>query len=130
MAIPRIKYQQISINIASPGQQVPIDAETDKLYDTVTGINVLSTDDNAPFSTLQLDINGLEVFPANFEVIRLRFRQQAPFGYDYQTLNEPAGGSKIKGTYTDVSAGASYPYTVTLSFRLENKKNTDTGSID
>lgn len=119
MSKPKIKYQHISFTVNNAGQEITIDAETDKLYNTCTGINVLLSDTNASFSKLQLDINGQEVFPVNFEVIRVRFRTQAPFGYDYHTLDEVAGGSKIKGKYTD-NKQASYPYEVTLSFRLEN----------
>lgn len=120
MPKPIIKYQQLTFVVASAGQQIPIDAETDKLYNTCTGINILLTDENAKFSTLHLDINSQEVFPENFEVIRIRFREFAPFGYDYHTLRETAGGSRINGKYTD-KGGVAFPYSVTISFRLENK---------
>lgn len=130
MSKPKIKYQHITFAISSAGQIYNIDAETDKLYNTCTGVNVLLTDNNARFSTVQLDINGTEVFPENFEIIRIRFRPNAPFGYDYHGLKEPAGGSKIKGKYTDIPGAVSYPYTVSMSFRLENIENTDAGKID
>jgi hypothetical protein len=127
MGYPKIKYQHITLKVISLGQDIIIDAETDKLYTTCTGLNVLLTDDNAKFSTLQLDINGQEIFPENFEVLRLQFRQHVPFGFDYHSLREPAGGSKLKGTYKDVAGALTYPYYVTFSFRLENPENTDTG---
>lgn len=129
MSIPKIKYQLITFNVNNPNQQIPIDFETDKLYNTVTGINVLLTDNNARFSTVQIDINSEEVFPENFEVLRIRFRPHSPFGFDYHTLKEPAGGSKVKGKYID-KVGAGYPYTVTIALRLENKELTDTGKIE
>lgn len=119
MAKPKVKYQHLTFSITALGQEFPIDFETDKLYDTVTGINILLSDDNAKFSTIQMEINSTEVFPENFEIVRIKFREQVPNGYDYHTLSEPAGGSKVKGKYTD-KAGASYPYTVSISFRLEN----------
>lgn len=127
--LPKIKYQQISYTIASAGQEIIIDAETDKLYKTCTGINVVMTYDTAKFSTLQLSINNLEVFPDKFEVLRLLFRGNAPFGYDYHRLNEPASGSKVKGIYKD-SSNASYPYSLTISLRLENTELTDAGKVD
>jgi hypothetical protein len=127
--LPKIKYQQISYTVASAGQEILIDSETDKLYSTCTGINVVMTYDTAKFSTLQLTINNLEIFPDKFEVLRLLFRGNAPFGYDYHRLNEPAAGSKIKGTYKD-SSQASYPYTLTISLRLENTEPRDAGKID
>lgn len=120
MPKPKIKYQHITFNIGALGQIFNIDAETDKLYNTVTGINVVIGDGNARFSTLNLGINNQEIFPENFEVLRVLFREQSPFGFDYHTLDEPAGGSKILGKYTD-KAGAVYPYQVTISLRLENK---------
>lgn len=127
--LPKIKYQQLSYTIGNAGQEITIDAETDKLYSTCTGINILLTYDSAKFSTIQLDINNLEVFPSNFEVLRLLFRGNAPFGYDYHRLNEPAAGSKLKGRYKDNSQ-ASYPYILTISLRLENTEPGDAGKID
>jgi hypothetical protein len=129
MGYPKIKYQHITFKVSSVGQAIIIDAETDKLYNTLTGINVLLTDELARFSTLQLDMNGQELFPENFEILRLQFRQHVPFGFDYHTLKEPASGSKLKGTYKDVAGAVSYPYYVTFSLRLENLEPTDTGKI-
>jgi hypothetical protein len=120
MPKPKIKYQHITFSIASVGQTFDIDVDTDKLYNTVTGINIVLADNNAKFSTLNLNINNQEIFPEKFEVLRLLFREQAPFGFDYHTLDEPASGSKVSGRYTDV-AGAAYPYQLTISLRLENK---------
>lgn len=121
MPKPKTKYQHITFNIGALGQEFVIDAETDKLYSIITGINIVLSDDNARFSTIQLDVNGQEVFPEKFEVLRVKFREQAPFGYDYHKLEEPAGGSKVKGKFTD-KAGAAYPYSVTISLRLENRE--------
>lgn len=129
MPYPKIKYQQILLIVASAGQQVPIDAETDKLYNTCTGINVLSSDGAVKFGTLQLDMNGQELFPENFQVIRLLFRTHAPFGFDYHKLNEPAGGSKLKGTFTDKSETVVFPYFIIISLRLENIEPSDAGKI-
>ena len=127
--LPKIKYQQLSYTVTTGGQEIIIDAETDKLYKTCTGINVVMTYDTGKFSTLQLTINNLEVFPDKFEVLRLLFRGNAPFGYDYHKLNEPAAGSKVKGVYKDSSTG-SYPYNLTISLRLENTEPTDAGKVD
>lgn len=129
MGLPKIRYQQITLIVNASGDKVPIDAETDKLYNTVTGINVLLTDDNPIFSTFHLDINSQEVFPEKFEVYRVLFRQHVAFGYDYHHLNEPAGGSKLKGTYTDIDGGGSYPYKVVITLRLENRESTDAGKV-
>lgn len=120
--IPVIKYQLLNFTVNTADEEIKIEAETDKLYNTCTGINILLTDESAKFSTLELDINNREVFPEQFEVMRIAFREAAPFGYDFHTLNEPAGGSKIKGVYTDKdpTGNTNYPYTFTIAFRLEN----------
>ena len=79
------------------------------------------TDATNKFSTIELDINTVELFPEHFEVLRLLFRGQVPFGYEYHELHEKAEGSKIKGKYRDVNNGSSYPYYFTISLRLENE---------
>ena len=122
MSQPKIKYQQLTLTIVAPSQEVPIDAETDKLYKKVTGLNIVLSDSTNKFSTIDLDINNQEVFPENFEVLRLLFRDQVPFGYEYHELNEPAAGSRLKGKYKDVPTGGVYPYTVNISLRLENQE--------
>jgi len=117
---PKIKYQQYVINVPASGAVVPIEFETDKLYSKVTGINLVATSDKNVFSTIELAINTVEVFPDDFEMLRLFFRFQVPFGYEYHELNEKAAGSMVKGKYTDVDNGATYPYRVIISLRLEN----------
>lgn len=132
MSFPKIKYQFITINVVSVGQIIPIDAELDKLYNTCTGINATLTDDKAKFSKFKLEINGREIFPEKFEVLRIKFRENAPHGYDFHLLNEPAGGTQIKATYTDQAGVFAYPYQAVIAFRLENKEhkeNTDTGNV-
>jgi len=121
MSQPKIKYQQLIYKIESAEQQIVVDAETDKLYKRVTGINVVLTDPKNKFSTIELEINTVDIFPENFEVLRLLFREQVPFGYEYHTLNEKAEGSKVKGKYKDINNGGTYPYNLIISLRLENE---------
>lgn len=118
---PKIKYQQYSFDVAGSGVIVPIEFETDKLYSRVTGINMVATSDKNIFSLIELAVNTVEVFPSDFESLRLLFRNQVPFGYEYHELNEKAGGSLVKGKYTDIDNGATYPYKVIISLRLENE---------
>jgi hypothetical protein len=122
MSNPVIGTQLIYLTVNTPGQVISIDEETNKLYNTVTGINILLLN-NSPnyFSEIKLEINTVEVFPDGFEVIRAMLRTNVPLDYDFKTLNEKGGGSRIKGTYTDVDSGASFPYVVSIALRLENK---------
>lgn len=117
-----IKYQQIYYTIENAGQQIIIDVETDKLYKRLTGINIVLSDKNNKFSTIELEVNNTEVFPEKFEILRLLFREEVPFGFDYHELDEPAKGSKVKGKYIDVNTGGNYPYNLIISLRLENEK--------
>lgn len=128
MARQRIKYQQVVFKIAAPNERVGLEVETDRLYKRVTGINVVS---NGPagskFSKLYMDIDGVEIFPRDFEILRILFRDSVPFGFDYHELNEKAEGSRIKLEYQDTLAlpmpqPFPYPYTVVVSLRLENDK--------
>lgn len=120
MPIPKIKLQRLTYTVASAGQEIIIDAETDKLYNTVTRLDVILGDDNAKFSTLQLDINMEEVAPENCEVLRFKFKELSPAGYESQRLNIPAGGSAIKGKYIDKGTGITYPYIVVITLTQEN----------
>lgn len=126
MARQRIKYQQVIIRINGPGQTIPQEIETDRLYKRLTGINVISNGPAASkFSTLSMDLDSAEVFPKDFEVLRLLFRESVPFGFDYHELNEKAEGSRIKFEYRDFPPSPMplplpYPYNVVISLRLEN----------
>lgn len=128
MARQRIKYQQVILRVNGPGETVPMEVETDRLYKRITGINVVS---NGPafskFSRLYMDVDGIEIFPKDFEVLRILFRDLVPFGFDYHELNEKAEGSRIKFEYKDempmpLPQPSPYPYTVVISLRLENDK--------
>ena len=121
MSLSKITYQKILLTVISSGQELAVDAETNKLYKKVTGINVLLTDASNKFSTIELDNNNEEVFPEGWEIIRVLFRDQVPMGYEYHPLNIPAEGSKVKGKYIDVPSGGIYPYKVIISLRLENE---------
>jgi hypothetical protein len=131
MARQRIKYQQVAFKIGGPGERIPLEIETDRLYKRITGINVVTTGPViSKFSKLYMDIDGIEIFPKDFEVLRILFRELVPFGFDYHELNEKAEGSRIKFEYQDIfqppmPIPPPYPYTVVISLRLENDKATE-----
>ncbi len=126
MARQRIKYQQIIFRINGPGESIITEIETDRLYKRLTGINVISTGvDQSKFSTLAMDVDSAEIFPKDFEVLRILFRQLVPFGFDYHELNEKAEGSRVKFEYHDLPPAPMpnpmpYPYQIVVSLRLEN----------
>ena len=128
MARQRIKYQQVTLRVNAPGEIVPMEIETDRLYKRVTGINLVSNGvASTKFSKFSMDIDSVEIFPKDFEVLRLLFIELVPFGFDYHELNEKAEGSRIKFEYQDLPpfpmpAPSPYPYQVVISLRLENDK--------
>ncbi len=128
MARQRVKYQQVVLRVNGPGETAAREIETDRLYKKITGINVVSNG-SAPskFSKLYMDIDGVEIFPRDFEVLRVLFRELVPFGFDYHELDEKAEGSRIKFEYRDMPPEPMiipmpYPYMVVISLRLENDK--------
>lgn len=118
---PDIKYQAINLTVTGPKIEVPIDVATDLMYLYCTGVNVVMNDDKSKFSSLALEINSKEIFAEGWEVLRIKFREQVPFGFEYHGLKEPAAGSRVKGKYKDNGQAATYPYTLSISLRLENE---------
>lgn len=124
MSKPLIKYQKVKVTVASAGAVLTIEAETDKRYKYVTGINFLSTNKDAVFSEIQLDIGSEEIAPEQFEVLRYLVNAAVPADFQYKTILAEGAGSKIKGTYKDVNLGLTvYPYSFIISLRLENEPN-------
>jgi hypothetical protein len=128
MARQKIKYQQVIVKVNGPAEIIPIELETDRLYKRVTGINVVSSGaTSSKFSKLYMDIDSVEIFPRDFELLRILFRELVPFGFDYHELDEKAEGSRVKFEYRDIPPTPMpnpfpYPYTVVISLRLENDK--------
>lgn len=128
MARQRIKYQQVILKINNPGEILPIEVETDRLYKKITGVNAITSGVAASkFSKIYMDIDGVEIFPKDFEILRVLFRELVPFGFDYHELDEKAEGSRIKFEYRDIPPipmplPFPYPYIVVVSLRLENDK--------
>jgi len=120
-----IKIKTFRLQIASSGQQVSLDSETDILYNKITGIKAnVSKSDAEIGSTLMLGINEQEIFPDNFDLINITSSQDCPVDDRFYTENGkleiPARGSSVKIRYTDGGNSKEYPYV--LSIVLIEKK--------
>lgn len=117
-----IKYQIIKLAITGAGS-FPINAETDKAYRKVTGLQYSSTDSaalkDAVFSKFEIDSN--EIFPDGFEVKLIQVGQEVNPNERFYKVNEKAEGSSVLGTFKDAGNAAAYPYNVYIYLRLENR---------
>lgn len=115
------KYQLLKLIITGAGT-FPINAEADKAYKRITGIQYSSGDTNslkdAVFTKFEIDNN--EIFPDGFEVKMIQTGQEVPPNDRFYPLNERGEGSTIVGVFKDVGNAVAYPYNVYIYLRLEN----------
>lgn len=117
-----VKYQPLIYKVNTPGQQVSIDAETDKLYKRVIGLYASVGDSDAVnTSTIALSINSKEIFPTGFEIKMITTGQEVSPNDRYFDLDEPAAGTKVTGTYTDGATASAYPYQFIIYLKLDGK---------
>ena len=124
-----IKYQSIRIQVAGAGTMINFSADTDKLYEKITGISLeLPYEANLFGSQIGINIAGVELFPENYEAKRLCASQDvSPNERFYQGTKEnplfdDAHGNQVSGKFTDGGNAAlvAFPYTAILTLRLEN----------
>jgi len=114
-----IKYQLIKIEIPESEEKVRFSADTDRLYEQVTGI-MISMPESDIRASLELSINNTELFPEDYETKLLMTTENvAPDDRFYSVICE-AKGSRIEGKLQDAGKSRSYPYTALLYLRLEN----------
>ena len=124
MAKRKIKYQIIQLVVTAAGNEISKSADTDKLYQKVTGIHVSATDakglTNSVFN--KFDINSEEIYCVGFEAKKLSPENVAFSELWDRDIDEPAANSPVSLKYKDgAAAGVTYPYTVNVYLRLENK---------
>ena len=117
-------YQIFSVSVPSAGAEVKIAGQFNVLYEKVTGVYATSSDTAAISKSYlkKFQIDNDDVFPENFEILLLTSGNEVPPDNLFMSFDERAKLSQFDMTYVDGSAvGASYPYTLSLYFRLENK---------
>ncbi len=123
-----IKYQLIKFTINQPKEKVRLLFDTNNLYEIIESIFVSLPHENAYYaSCLELQVNGEEVFPADFEVKLLATNSSVAPSERFFSLKDElikAKGSHAEGLYTDGGNGTvpQYPYEGTIYLKLINPK--------
>jgi hypothetical protein len=118
----KLKYQLVKIVVPASGNEIPVEINTEKGYQLVTGITVNATDKNAYLGSVfnKFEINNKEIFPEGFEVKMITTGIDVSPQDRFYCVAEPADGTKVIIKYKDGGNAAAYPYTATIYFKLEN----------
>ena len=116
-----IKYQIIRLSVTGAGD-FPINAEADKTYKKITGIQFTTTDSSALKDAVfsKFDIDSNEIFPEGYETKLLVCGEDLKPGERWEELDERADGSTIAGTFTDAGNASAYPYNARIYLKLTN----------
>ena len=122
----KVKFQLVKVVVSEAGEQVRFNAETDKLYDRVTGLYVFT-----PYyryntgSTIELKIAEEEIFPEGFDTKIIASNMSVSPSQRFYTFENDeeimAKGNLVSGKYSDGGneSGIAYPYTMTLVLKLK-----------
>ncbi len=117
------KIQLIEKEVRDKLELVRISEELDKDFEKFTGIAFLDSFGlNSILASSSVD--GVELFPKNFEVLFLQSNVFVPADTRFFTIHSrKAGGKKIEIEFKDGGTAGSYPYTLKIYLRLENDKD-------
>ena len=114
------KIQLIETQVKSTGSTVRFSEELDRDYKSLKGISVL-TSIGSGHLLASSSVDGLELFPKNFEVDFLQSSENVSPNLRFFTLEGvPAQGSKIEFDFVDNGTASAYPYDVKIYLLLEN----------
>ena len=105
-----VEYEKIEISVVADGGEYTFDHTTEIDHNRIIGITqVFSDSDALPNSTLELDVDGEEIFPTGFESKLIVTGQEVPpdekwVGY----IDRPVKQVRITGKFTDGSALGSF----------------------
>lgn len=119
-----IKYQIIKIPVTAAGESVKFSADTDKLFNMITGLSASLPDEKAiPGCTLEMKIADKEIFPEEWELKMITCNQSVtPNDRFFASVQEEAHGNRIDGRFTDGKVpGITYPYLAKIYLRLEGR---------
>jgi len=125
---PNVEFEKIEINVAGSGQKISFSHTTEIDHSRIIGIaQVFSNESALPDSTLELDIDGQEVFPAGFESKLVYSGMEVPPDDRYfQYLDRPVNQIKITGKFTDGGALSSFAaYTANIYLMMLTKREAD-----
>lgn len=126
-----VEYEKIAVAVAADGGTTAIDHTTDIDHTLIIGITqVFSNASAIPNSTIELDIDGFEVFPAGFESKLIATGQEVPPNDKYLNyINREIKQVRIKGTFTDGGAlGVGFAaYTANIYLMVRTNKFEEEG---
>jgi len=115
------KIQLIETQVKRAGTIVRFSEELDRDYKSLKGISLLTVIGSGHILASS-SVDGLELFPKNFEVNFLQSSDNVSPNQRFFTLEGiPAQGSKIEFDFVDSGKSISYPYDVKIYLLLENK---------
>lgn len=111
-------YQSYTLNIASAGQFVKFDFETDTRAKTVVGV-ALTYSTLFIGGELQLRFDTVEYLPENFPAVLLASLPFNGVEERFLQLEAPAGGKHVDGQFRDKSPVAGFvAYSVTITLKM------------
>lgn len=119
------EYEKIEISVTQSGQNVKFSHVTEVDHISIEGIaQVFSLQDALENSTLQLDVDGQEVFPVGFES-KLIYAgcEVAPDDKFVKTICRKIKQDRIKGEFTDGGSQQEFkPYTANIYLQVLSNK--------
>jgi len=105
-----VEYEKIEIAVTSDGGETTFDHTTEIDHNRIIGITqVFSDSDALPDSTLELDVDGEEIFPAGFESKLIATGQEVPPDDKWvHYIDRPVKQVRVTGKFTDGSALSSF----------------------
>lgn len=117
------KFKIITLTVPAAGNSIPINEASDTGYDRITGVLLNLTNQTAlPQGTIDLAINGKEIFPRGYETRNIFCGLEVAPDERFYSLDEKGDQTTILGNYVDGSVvGVVYPYNVLLYVRQETE---------
>jgi len=120
-----VEFEKIAISVTEAGQEIEFSITTEIDHARVIGIMQQFSDETAmPGSTIQMDIDGDEVFPVGFESALIYSDESVPPDDRYMRyINRDISQVKIKGKYTDGEAQDTFAaYTAHIYILMRTKR--------
>lgn len=114
----KLKFEKVEVSIDESGKKVEFEKTTDAGTRKIVGVAINGTNDaSVDASTLNLNINALEIFPRDFEAKMLRTGQEVAPNQKYFIFHKAieVDRDEIRGWYQDGGAYTT-PYKVTIYF--------------
>ncbi len=120
-----VEFEKIEISVSGAGQAIEFSHITEVDHARIIGIMQQFSDETAiPGSSIELDVDGDEVFPKGFESALIYSNESvAPDDRFMRYIDRNVDQVKVTGKYTDGSAQAVFaPYTAHIYLLMRTDK--------